>query len=726
MTELILIFNGCTSTEGQKHTSVPISDHTDDYHGNAVPDPYRWMEEMDTKEVSQWVRRQDDALNDYMAEFPSRESIRKRINELTYYDLYDLPKVTREGFFFAKTDANATKPVIYYSNSALVADTVVLDGRVIFNDTTNFGGMSTGRSPLYWPSPSGSKLIYSMAKDQSRWFGLKIVDLKRQETFSEQLNGLHNSAASVVWDGDEGGFYYVRHELPKPGTELVAAPDKAGVYFHKLGTTQSKDILIYQDGASANMLYTLQATYDHRDVIVSTREGAKMSNSIHSIASKGNDFKVTALIQGDSAQYMFLGNEGKHFFFQTTDNAPNGKVITVHKDFPTSSREVIPEAAEAMSAGSLVGGNAIGFFGGKFVVAYTRNGIPFIKIFDAEGVFEKSVNLPTGGSLWGGFSGRADQKVLYFQFLGLADASSIYSMDVQTGKIKLFRQSNIPNLDPASFEVRHVTYSSKDGTAIPMFLAYKKGTRIDGQSAAFMYAYGQFGWVSFMWYQPHIVAFLEMGGIFAQPSIRGGGEFGQRWHAAGSGLNAQNSVDDYIAAAEWLISNNYTKAQLLVANGGSASGPTVGAVINQRPDLFGAAVIDRPALDMLRFHEFTAAHHWVKEFGSPEIEDEFHVLRKLSPYHNIDSNKKYPSLLIMAGDKDEVTPPFHSYKYVARMQALQEDRDNPVLLKMMWGAGHNFGATPQTRSDSRTDEISFIMNELGMAYPQPVEPGNRR
>ncbi len=325
--------------------------------------------------------------------------------------------------------------------------------------------------------------------------------------------------------------------------------------------------------------------------------------------------------------------------------------------------------------------------------------------------------MPSGGSIWGGFSGTQIGHEVFYQFLGLTDPSSIHRLDLKTGKTTIFRRSQL-GFNPDSFVTKQVFYRSKDGTRIPMFISHKQGMHPDGNNPAFIYGYGAFGWSSFLWYQPHLMVWMELGGIYAQPSIRGGGEYGEAWHQAGTKRDKQNAIDDYLAAAEWLIANKYASPSKLVANGGSASGSLVGAAIIQCPDLFGASIIDRPALDMIRFDKFTGATHWIQEFGSSTNPEEFKALYAYSPYHNIKPGQCYPPTLIMVGDRDEVTVPLHAYKFTAALQAAQ-GCEPPVLLKMMWGAGHNFGVTPEQVIDSRTDEMTFLARVLKLNVARP-------
>jgi prolyl oligopeptidase len=358
-------------------------------------------------------------------------------------------------------------------------------------------------------------------------------------------------------------------------------------------------------------------------------------------------------------------------------------------------------------------------YGNHFVLMYLKDGRPRMKIFDRQGHLQYEPDLPNGGLIWGGFSGSQNEAEVLYQFLGLTDMSTIFRLDVEKKTNEVFHRPAAA-FDRDSIVIEQVFYRSKDGTRVPMFVAHKQGLKLDGSHPTFMYGYGAFGWVSFTYYQPFVLNWIEMGGVYAQPSLRGGGEYGEAWHQAGAKRNKQNAIDDYLSAAEWLIENRYTSSSRLVANGGSASGGLAATAIIQRSDLFAAAVIDRPVLDLLRFDRFTKAAYWVPEFGSPADRDDFKVLRALSPYHNLKPGQCYPATLVMSGTNDQTAVPLHAYKFTAAMQAAQ-GCEKPVLLKVMWGAGHNFGVTADQTSDSWGDQTAFLLRVLGLKISEEAK-----
>lgn len=401
-------------------------------------------------------------------------------------------------------------------------------------------------------------------------------------------------------------------------------------------------------------------------------------------------------------------------------NASKGRVVEIDVRRPARAawRTIIPEAADAIAARDQTGGNALGVFGNRFVLMYLRDGRPFLRIFTSDGTLTHTVELPPAGSVWSGFSGRQSDPDVYFQFLGMADPSTILHLDVATGGLRTVRRAAIP-FDPDRFIVKHEFYHSKDGTRIPVFVVHRKGLVRDGKSPALLYGYGALAWVSFIWYQPQVLTWLEMGGVYAQPAIRGGGEYGKAWHDAALRTKKQTAVDDYVAAAEWLVHERYTSADRLVATGGSLSAPLAAAAIAQRPAMFGAAVIDRPVADLIRYERFTGAAFWTPEFGSVSSRDEFRALLRFSPYHQALKGACLPPTLVMVGEHDLTAPPLHGYKLVAARRSASSCR-SPVFLKVMRGAGHDFGKTPAQIADSFTSELTFLARILDLPGPTQV------
>lgn len=677
------------------------TEHIDHYHGAAVKDPFRWLESMDSEETRQWVNAQEELTQNFLRTVPERAAIQQRIAELWNFDLYTVPAKANGRYFYTKTGAGKSQPTLYVQETPPSEPRLLIDPRAHFADTTT---VILG----FWPSPDGRRVAYAIARGQSRWRRLRLMEVANGKEEAQELVGLHNLSGNLAWTQDSKGFFYVRFAAPQTANEMQATVENPEIYFHRIGTAQTDDHLVYAQPTRPQTTFALQTTVDGRYLIIATRDGSKTQNEIYYQALHVANAKVEALFDQADAAFTFLGNRDSRFWFYTDREAPRGRVVAI--DLAQPQREhwaaVIPEAAETIAGGSLVGGNALGMFGNRFVIMYIKDNRPLVKIFDLQGRLQNLVALPSSGSIWGGFSGQQNEREVFYQFLGLTDPSSIHVLDVASGKTKLFRGSEL-KLDPERFEAKQVFYHSHDGTRVPMLVAHKKGLQRNGHHPAFLFGYGAFSWSTFLWYQPQIITWMEMGGVYAVAGIRGGGEYGEAWHQAGMKHHKKNSLADYLAAAEWLIANQYTSPAKLVANGGSAGGALAGMAVLQRPDLFGASVIDRPALDMLRFEKFTSAGHWVHEFGSTQNPEEFKTLLAHSPYHQIKPRSCYPPMLIMTGDRDQVTVPLHAYKFVAAMQAAQSC-EHPILLKMMWGAGHNFGATPAQIIDSFADEMIFL------------------
>ncbi len=682
-------------------------DQIDVYHGVEVKDPFRALEDMQSIETQRWVQAQDSLSREFFQAAPARAAIRQRVAALWHFDLYTIPAKAHGRYFYAKTAAGKSQSVLLVQDAIDDTPRVVVDPPADFNDSTL---TITG----YWPSPNGKLLAYGLGKTQSRWWRLKVVDVARPTEVPDELLGLHNWSGSMAWTKDNKGFFYVRFDGHQEGRELQTVIENPQIYYHRIGTAQNEDQLVYARPDKPKLSYTLAVTVEGRYLVMMVREGSQTANRVYYKDLQAANAKIVRLFDAAEAAYTFLGNHGSRFWFYTDREAPRGRVVAIDilKPQLENWREVIPQAQESIAGGSLVGGDALGLFGNHFVIMYQKDGSPLVKVFDLQGRFRYKVDLPGGGSIWGGLSGRQDDHEVFYQFLGLADPSSIHRLNLKTGERTSFRRSP-SGFDPNDYVTRQIFYNSKDGARVPMFIAHKKGIQLDGHNPALIYGYGAFGWSSFLWYQPHVLVWMEMGGVYAQPSLRGGGEYGEAWHQAGSKLRKQNAIDDYVAAVKWLIANKYTSPAKMAASGGSASGSLAGAAMIQHPELFRAGIIDRPALDMIRFEKFTSAGYWVDEFGSAESAEEFKALYAYSPYHNIKPGQCYPATLVMAGDRDEVTAPMHAYKFTAALQTAQ-GCENPVLLRMMWGTGHNFGATPEQVIDTRTDELAFLVRTLDL------------
>lgn len=697
--------------DNQEKLSYPEAhrvDQTDIYHGVEVADPYRWLEDMDSPETRDWVKAQAKLFESYVGESPLRQAIKQRILVIREYDRYLTPDKKGDRWFYARRPAGKSQWTIHMQSSPQQDGIEILNPHQLFEGDRRLG--------WYAPSPNGRFLAFWSGEGQTRWQQVQILDIDKQELLDEVLTGHNSGASTLAWTHDEAGFFYIRFDLPETGKETMANIKNPRLLYHKLGTPQSQDRLVFQKPEREKWLYSARVSEDGRYLIIEGVQGAgSFSGLMDEIYVKDlrTDGDFVQILTSVASKKVFEGNDGSTLFIRTTLDAPRNRIVAVNLDKSSEKWvEVIPESEAAIT-------NVV-TTGERFIIRYNKDAKPEARIFGFDGALQHNIKLPDIGSM-GGMRDQRDGSKAYYSFGGLYDPVSIYELDLESGRSQLYRRPELA-FDPDDFETKQVFYHSEDGARIPMFISHKKGIELDGDNPLFMYAYGAFGWAAFPWFQPHIITWMELGGVYALPNIRGGGEYGDAWAEAGRVLNKPNGIDDYIAAAEWLIENNYTNSELLVANGGSASGVLAGAALTRRPDLFGASIIDIPALDMLRFTKFTGGSYWTSEYGSPDNPQEFKVLYSYSPYHNLKAGACYPPTLVMAGEKDESTVPLHAYKFIARLQHVQDCND-PVLLKMMWGAGHNYGATPEQVAESWSDAWAFLIEAMAL---EPDVPGFKR
>jgi prolyl oligopeptidase len=684
---------------------------TDTYHGIVVADPYRWLENAESPETKKWIQGQKQLFQDYNGD-SGRNDIQERLTSLSVFDFYTTPVKANGIYFFTKTPEGETVTTLY-------KQTPGTEPEVILNPSKLGNGANI---TAFQPDPVGKRIACWISRGQTRWRELKIV--KQDGTLeTDSLTGLHALGGGIAWTKDGQGFYYIAFEQPKTGEENQSVVQNGKIFYHRIGENQSDDRRVYSRLDRSTWNFTVQVSDDGKYLVVTARDGGEPSNKIlfRDLTDQKSDFKE--LMEGGAA-YTYLGNRGLEFYFYTDNQAPNGRIISVDLNHPQKDhwKTIIPESTDAIAGGSLVGGNAVGYYGDRFVILYWKDGLPLVQSFDRTGKLRQTMELPEGSSIWGGISGTSTDEEVFYTLLTLTRPRTIYRWNLRTGHSEIFRSVD-KDFNADDFITKHVFYKSHDGTRVPMFLVHKKGISLDGKNPLFIYGYGALGWNSFLWYQPHVLVWLERGGIYALPRIRGGGEYGESWHQAGIKQNKKNTIDDYIAAAEWLIDNRYTSPDRLIANGGSASAFVAAAAVMKRPDLFGAALIDIPFLDLLRYNQYTGGAQFAPEFGSIENRDEFQFLHSISPYHNVQSGKCYPAMLVRVGELDQVAVPMHGYKFVAAMQEHQKC-DRPILLKVMRGAGHNFGTTPEQTVESNVDALVFMFRATAMesVTQNPAEP----
>jgi prolyl oligopeptidase len=671
----------------------PVSDA---FGGELVADPYRWLERIESPDTQAWVRAQESLLESYLRGAPGRARTRARLLDRLQYDQYGIPVERAGRVFYSKSEAGGVRARLYVeerSRSRAVFDIVSL------GDEARLGG--------YVPSPDGRLVVLAIRRRQSNWTELRVLDVDRRALRPDRMTNVYSFAGRVAWTRDSAGFFFTAFD-PPDGSEAVGTARAARVMHHRIGG-DPPDAPVPGLPRRDGWLFAHSVSDDGRWLVVTATKGASQRDEIYLADLEHAPPRLARLATGVDAAFTFLGAARDRLFFYTDYEAARGRVVAidVRAPAPPGWSVIVPEQAEAIAARDQTGGNALGMYGNRFVLTYLRDGQPYIAVHAVDGRRLRTVELPTAGAIWGGFSGRQSDTEVFYSFLGLTDPSTVYRLDVNAGQPEVFRSSPVAGFDRSRYLVSQVFLTSADGTRVPMFVAHRKDVALDGRNRTWMYGYGAMGWVSFLYYQPQILLWLEDGGVYAQPSLRGGGEYGESWHRAGSGVNEQNSIDDYVAAARWLIERKYTSPARLVAHGGSLSASLAAAALNQRPDLFGAAVIDRPVLDLLRYDRFTGGAYWAGELGAPSDAASFEVLRRLSPYHNIRAGACYPPTLVMSGDRDQTAVPAHAYKYVAALQHAQSCA-NPILLKVMRGAGHNFGASPGAIADSHADALAVL------------------
>ena len=613
-----------------------------------------------------------------------------------------IPGPTRRGkrYFYSKNDGLQNQSVFYIQKG--------LDGTPeLLLDPNKFSADGTTVLSAFSLSKDGKYLAYGISQGGSDWVTLNVMEVGSRKKLSDELKWIKSSGVS--WQGD--GFYYSRYPEPEKGRELTTKNEYQTVYFHKVGTPQAEDVLIYEDKDHPQRFHNVDTTEDERFALltISERGKGKKGNAVfYKDVSKG-DSKFAAVVGeiGDDS-YGVIDNVGDKLLVRTNHNAPNGRVVLVDPQNPDEKnwKDVLPERAEPLQS--------VGTGGGKLFASWRKDVATRAYVFSLDGKLENEIVLPGVGSA-GGFGGLNDDKYVFYSFTSFNFPPTIYKYDIATKKSSVFRTVDIPGFKPENYETKQVFYNSKDGTRVPMFITYKKGLKLDGNNPTLLYGYGGFNIVTSPSFSSLRLALLEQGVVYASANMRGGGEYGEKWHEAGTKLKKQNVFDDFIAAAEWLIANKYTSPNKLAIQGASNGGLLVGAVSNQRPELFRAVIEQAGVMDMLRFQKFTIGWNWIADYGSSEAnEAEFKALYAYSPYHNVKPGTKYPATLITTADHDDRVVPAHNYKYAAALQAAQGG-DNPILIRIDTNSAH--GASSTTKSiEQQRDIYAFLFENLGVDY----------
>ena len=672
-------------------------EHVDDYHGTPVSDPYRWLEDPDSEETKAWVEAENKVTFAYLEAIPARERIKERLTQLWDYEKYGVPFKKGERYFYFKNDGLQNQSVLYTLTNLDGEPTVLLDPNTLSEDgTVALAGLSINEN--------GKFLAYSLSTSGSDWQEWKVREVESGQDLADDLKWSKFSGAS--WTQDNEGFFYSRYDEPNETTKLQDANYFQKLFYHHLGTLQSEDVLVYERPDEKEWGFSGDVTEDGTYLIISVWKGTDSKNLVFYKDLSTTDAPVVELINRFEANYSFIDHEGSVFWFQTDLEAPRGRAIALDISKPDREnwREIVPQAAETLGG--------IGVLNSQFVASYLKDAHTQIKIFNLDGSFVREVLLPGLGSA-GGFGGKRVDTETFYSFTGFTTPNTIYRYDMVRGTSTIFRQPNV-DFDPNAYETKQVFYESKDGTKVPMFITHKKGLKLDGNNPTYLYGYGGFNASMTPGFSVSSLVWMEMGGVYALPNLRGGGEYGEDWHQAGIKLKKQNVFDDFIAAAEWLIAHQYTSPTKLAIGGGSNGGLLVGACMTQRPDLFGAALPAVGVMDMLRFQKFTIGWAWVADYGSSDNVEEFKALYAYSPLHNLKPGTAYPATLITTADHDDRVVPAHSFKFAASLQEAHQG-EAPVLIRIETKAGHGAGKPTTKVIEEAADRWAFLVRTLGMA-----------
>jgi prolyl oligopeptidase len=665
----------------------------DDYHGTKVADPYRWLEDDHSEETKAWVIEQNKATYSYLDNIPYRNTIKTRLEKMWNYEKYGSPFKEGGKYYFFKNDGLQNQAVLYGQDNLNSPPSVVLDPNTLSKEgTVALGAVQFNKK--------GDKMAYQLAKAGSDWQTVYVKDLKTGETLQDQIEWVKFSG--IQWFGD--GFFYSRYPEPKKDDALKGALLNHKIYFHKIGTSQSQDELILEDTEHPKRNMGAGVTDDERFIYISQSEGTSGDNLMIK-DTKNPDKGFVKIVDNFKNDWNVIDNDGDWVLIKTNYKAPRGRVIAVNLATPEEKnwKEIIAEDKSDVLQG-------VGIIGGKLVTTWLHNAASTVKFYDVKGTFLNDLQLPGIGTV-GGFSGKRDENQAFYSFSSFTRPNTIYELDIKTMQSKIFKKSNVA-FDSDKYETKQVWYASKDGTKVPMFITYKKGVKLNGKNPTLLYAYGGFNISQLPQFSVTRAALLDMGGIYAVANIRGGGEFGEEWHKAGTKERKQNVFDDFIAAGEFLIKEKYTSKDFLAIQGGSNGGLLVGACMTQRPDLFKVCFPAVGVLDMLRYDKFTIGRAWSVDYGLSEEKDGFNYLYKYSPLHNV-KKASYPAILITTGDHDDRVVPAHSFKFAATLQENHIGK-SPALIRIETAAGHGAGKPTTKVIQEATDILAFMFYNMGV------------
>lgn len=683
------------------YPAAPRGDVVDDYHGTQVADPYRWLENPDSPESRQWIDAENKLTFDYLEKIPARAQIKQRMTELWDYEKYGVPWREGSRYFFNRNNGLQNQYVLYTADSLEAEPRVLLDPNTLSTDGT------VALSGTY-VTHDGNLMAYGVATAGSDWMEFRVRDVRTGKDLPDVVKWVKFSGAS--WTRDGKGFFYSRYDEPKAAEAMSGANYYQKLYFHKLGTPQSEDTLVYERKDQKEWGFGGSVTDDGRYLVISVTRGTEQKNLVFYKDLKDPKAKVVELIKDWDAEYDLIGNDGTTFWFQTDLDAPRGRLMAVDLRKPERKnwKEVIPQGEETVSSVSLVND--------QFIVNVMKDAHSQVRVYARDGKPMGEVALPGLGTVFG-LGGKREDTETFYAYTSYNAPTTIYRYDLKKAQSQVFKAPKV-KFDPSQYETKQVFYTSKDGTRVPMFISHKKGLKLDGTNPTLLYGYGGFNASMTPAFSVANLVWMEQGGVYAVANLRGGGEYGREWHEAGTKLHKQNVFDDFIAAGEWLIANKYTSTPRLAITGRSNGGLLIGAAVTQRPDLFGVALPGVGVMDMLRFHKFTIGWAWTSDYGSSENPEEFKALYAYSPLHNL-KPARYPAMLVHTADHDDRVVPGHSFKFTAAAQAAQQG-EAPVLIRIETKAGHGAGKPTSKIIEEYSDLWAFSLYQMGLGGGQPV------
>lgn len=676
-------------------------EQSDEYHGVSIQDPFRWLEDVDSEETKDWVQSQNRLTFDYLAKISVRDRIKERLTKLWNYERYGLPRKYGAHYFFTYNNGLQNQNVLFTAASldGDATKTELLDPNRLSEDgTVALSG--------YVPSDDGKYLAYGIAAAGSDWNTWHIRDVATGKDLADKIAWVKFS--SVSWTADGKGFFYSRYDEPKED-EFTGVNYFQKLYYHRVGTEQTSDTLVYHREDQKEWSFGGTVSDDGKYLIVEVGRGTEKKNQVfYAPINEGNipeQSQFVELLAGFQADYQFLGNDGKRFYFETDDGAPRRRIVAIDLDRPDRSNwlELVPEALESIEGSSLIGN--------RFILQYLQDGTSVVRQVALDGGRLPDIELNGLGTV-AGFAGKRSSEETFFSFTNYITPLSVFRFDLNKNTSHLWRTPQV-DFDPSEYVTERVFYRSGDGTRIPMILSHRKGMERNGNNPTILYGYGGFNISITPNFSPANLAWMELGGVYAVANLRGGGEYGRDWHEAGMKKRKQNVFNDFIAAAEYLIDSKITQSSKLAISGRSNGGLLVGAVMTQRPNLFAVALPAVGVMDMLRFHRFTIGWAWVGEFGSSDHPEEFETLLRYSPLHRLKPGMRYPATLVTTADHDDRVVPGHSFKFAARLQACQSGT-NPALIRIETSAGHGAGTPVSKLIDVAADTLAFVWHNFGL------------